>query len=308
MSYRAAAHCSSWKLALLVAASAVAAVPLSGQEPPPTASAKQLMASPAEHEVYQWLLKRAGKQEHVEIKREKLEWIGFAGENRYTCSLRLDEAGFVVEATFNQAGFYNDELEKLANFKKLRKLTAWHNFRKGELHKFRDGENPTSGAGLAAFQGGALESINFGGSPFDNHGVAAAAGVESLKELIVYHTQVDDQGCEALRGNTHIEYVSLGPQYSLRITDRALPALASMRALKHLEINETRLTWEGLRHLAALQGQLEKVTFNQAWIDESDLAKLRAALPEAEISYTPAEAKFREQMQRNIDRQQEENR
>jgi hypothetical protein len=270
------------------------------------ATAQDLMADRAEYEVYRWLLERAGKQEHVQLKPDgRLDWIGFAGENRYTCGLQLDAAGHVIQATFNQAGFYNNELERLAAWKKLRKLTAWHNFREGELHKFREGENPTSGAGLAAFGEAALESVNFGGSPFDDEGLKAAAGVPSLKELIVYHTRVSDQGCRHLRGNSHVEYLRLGPQFSMRISDACLEHVATMKALKHLEINETHLTWNGLRQLTALQDTLEQLTFNQAWIAEEDLAKLRQALPRVELSYTPAEAKQVEQMQRAEQRRAE---
>lgn len=252
---------------------------------------------------WEWLRRHlGGKSEELHFKGDRLEWIGLKGESRYTCSLHLDEQGRVVKAVFNKPMFKNEDLAKLAGFKHLQELTAWHNF--DTLKKQED--NPYSGAGLTAFAGKSLASVNFGGSLFDDAGVTAAAKTPNLKTLIIYHTRVTNAGLQSLQADNHIEYLRLGPQFSLRIDDAALKPLATMQALKHLEINETRLTWDGgLHELVKLKDQLQKLTFQQAWIEADDLNKLRAALPDVEIKFTPAPEKAMEQMRRRLARRQE---
>lgn len=258
-----------------------------------TASAKdftseQLLTDPSDLETWQWILERADQTEHVELDRNgQVAWIGFEGENQYQCSIQLDPQGRVIRATFNEAVFSDQDLHKLAGFKHLLVLTAWHNFKSGTDISIT---NPYSGAGLEAFAGSKLESVNFGGSYFDDAGIIAGTRVPSLKELIIYHTRVTNAGMEALAGDTHIEYVRLAPQFSLTINDDALPHLAKMQALRHLEINEALLTWEGLQYLTQLKGQLEQLTFKQTEISAEDMAKLQEALPEVSIEHTQPEA------------------
>lgn len=285
----------SYALFALITVTAVA--PLRAADDTPGLDAA--FADPAERDLYLWLVSRTDKKPHVEMKNGKVAWVGLEGENLYQLSLHFDDDRRVVKLVCNQAGFHNDELEKLAGFKRLKDITAWHNFRHGELNA--PGENLASCAGLAAFRSGVLESVNFGGGKFDRDGVAAIVAVPTLKNAKIYHTRVDDEACTLFANDTHIEYLNLGPQFSMRITDAALEPIGTMKAIKHLELNETRFTWAGLQHLAKLKGQLEKIEFKQAWIDEADLAKLRDALPGTTIEYTPADDKQMEQLKNRIE-------
>jgi len=265
-------------------------------------TSEQLLSDPSDLQTWQWILERADQTEHVELDRNgKVAWIGFEGENQYQCSIQLDPQGRVIRATFNEAVFSDEDLYKLAGFRHLLVLTAWHNFERGlDIST----SNPYSGAGLEAFAGQNLESVNFGGSMFDDAGIAAGAQVPSLKELIIYHTRVTNAGMAALEGNDHIEYVRLAPQFSLSISDDALPHLAQMQALRHLEINEALLTWEGLQHLTSLEGQLEKLTFKQTQISSEDMEKLRSALPDVAIEHTLPEADQVAKLRRLKERQE----
>lgn len=259
-----------------------------------------VFADPEEAKTWKWLLERAGAREHVERDRNgKLKWVGFYDEekkrgNFYRGSVTL-EGGRVVKMVFNQAHFTNDDLKRIAAFRKLRTLTAWHNW---------DRENPKnpvtcSGAGLVHLKGTAIESVNFGGSRFNDEGVKAAVQLPTLKELIIYHTAVTDEGVKALADDDHIEVVRLGPQYSLRVTDRSLEPLSRMKALKRLELNETMLSWEGgLKHLVRLKGRLESFACKKGLIAEADLERLRQALPGTKIEYTRAEDRYIDRMKR----------
>ncbi len=267
----------------------------------PAASADDIFADAQERETWRWLLKRADRTEHVERDRKgKLKWVGFYIAEKekgdyYSGSLTL-EAGRVVKMVFNNANFTNDDFKRIAAFKRLKTLTAWHN----GWDKQKDGDKSVySGAGLVHFKSTPIESVNFGGSWFNDEGVAAATKVPSLKQLIIYHTRVTDEGLKALAGDTHIELLRLGPQYSMKVSGKALEPISRMKALKHLELNETWLSWEGeLEHLTRLKGQLETFTCKVGLIAEGDLKKLKAALPDTKIEYTRAEEKFVEKMKR----------
>ena len=49
----------------------------------------------ADREAFQWLLDREDARPFVQRHRKSgdVEWIGFEGENKYRCSLHLDDAG-----------------------------------------------------------------------------------------------------------------------------------------------------------------------------------------------------------------------
>lgn len=260
-------------------------------------SSSEVLSDPSDRETWNWLLERSDKKEFVHKNdQDVVDWIGFRGGNEYSASIQVNEQGQVVGVTFDNPGFTNAELEKLTGFTHLKSLIAWRNF--GPVEE--PAGNPYSGEGLAAFAGSNLESVNFGGSRFDDAGLAAATKVGSLKELIIYQTQVTDEGLAALAGNDHIEYLRVEPNFNLIITDKALEPLSKMKAAKHLEINKTLLTWEGLQHLAALEGQLEKLTFKETEIPAEDLDKLKQALPNVAIEHTAPAAENVAQMKEQL--------
>jgi len=279
----------------------LAASPAAAAEPSP-------FKHPDEEKTWRWILQRAGKKQWIEKDRKaKIAWVGFYDEekkrgNRYAGSVMFDDDGHVWRATFNGQKFTNEELARLVRgFPRLRQLTNWHN----GLYRGKD-KNPYSGEGLAAAKGGVLEHINFGGSSFNDDGLAAAAELASMRELIVYHTAVTDEGIRRIRDARHITRLRLGPQFSLKVTGAACKDLARMKGLEYLHLNEMWLNWESeLEHLAALNGTLKELELKQTEVAEADLARLRESLPGVKISHTPPEPKFLEQMKRRLSRKAE---
>lgn len=268
--------------------------------PWPAIAEEPIFAEAKERETWEWLKERAGRTEHVERDRQgKLKWVGFRNEEEqkgdyYSGSLELED-GRVVQMVFNKAHFTNEDLRRIATFHHLKKLVAWHNWDREDSRN----EETCSGAGLVHLKPTAIESINFGGSRFNDVGMRASLELPQLRELIVYHTFVTDAGVAAIADHPGLTTVVLGPQHSQRVTQAALEPLSKIPNLKHLELNETLLAWDGgLEHLAGLKGQLETFTCKEGYIPEGDLEKLKAALPETKIEYTPADEQQLARMQR----------
>lgn len=259
-----------------------------------------------EQKTWQWILERAAKKQWIEKDRKgNVLWVGFYDEekkrgNRYAGSVMFDADGHVWRATFNEQKFKNEELARLfKGFPRLKQFTNWHN------GLFRGkGKNPYSGEGVAAAKRGVLAHINFGGSSFNDDGLAAAAALPSMRELIVYHTAVTDAGIQRIRNARHITRLRLGPQFSLRVTGAACKDIANMTGLQYLHLNEMWLKWDGeLEHLAALKGTLKELELKETQIVPGDLAKLRSALPGTRITHTPPDQKSIERMKRRMARE-----
>ncbi|MFT5125008.1 MAG: hypothetical protein ACI9TH_003286 [Kiritimatiellia bacterium] len=253
--------------------------------------AATLFADPQEAATWQWILARTGQQQHVERgSKGEVKWIGFWDEEKqkgdyYRGSLTLDAEGYVVKMTFNAAHFTNDEYARFIAFKRLETITTWHN------GWDPNGSDKTvySGAGLSHLKGSKVAHFNIGGSWFNDEGMVAANQLPSLRELKVYHTRVTDQGVKALWDNPHLTYLNLGPQHSQKVSDACLEAVSTISGLEKLDLDEMLLSWEGgLQHLVALK-HLKKLQCKKSFIPEADLERLRAALPDVEIDYEPAD-------------------
>lgn len=267
-----------------IALSVCVAGPASAAETP------DQMTDLSDRATYEWLLKRAGKKPHVQRKRDgSLEWIGFAGESKYTCSLYLNEDGRVVKAMFNKAGFRNDELERLAGFKHLRAITCSHNFDEKGPNGYRTGPNPMSGGGWIAFKDHPVEFFKIGGCNFDGEGLRAVSKFSHLKELAVFHTRVRDEDLTILEGHPKLEWIHLGPMWDDKITDNALVHLSKVPNLKRLKIVETYLSYEGgFRHLVERLGdQIEEIELGNTVVPPVDLKRLKKKLPQAKITHEP---------------------
>jgi len=236
---------------------------------------------------FQWLLEREDKQPHVQRNRRgELEWIGFAGENKYTCSLHLDPQGRVIKLMFNGLGFHNDELTKLAGFRHVQAITCAHNFDENGPNAYKTGPNPVSGAGWIAFKNHPIEFFKIGGCPFDGDGLRAVAQFPRLKELAVFHTRVRDEDLALLEGHPTLEWIHAGPMWSDNITDKALVHMSKMPALKRLKIVETFLSDEGFGPLVERLGdQLTVIELGNTVVPPEDLARLKKSLPQAKIEH-----------------------
>jgi len=240
---------------------------------------------------FRWLLEREGKQPFVQRHRRTnaVEWVGFEGESKYTCSLHLDERGRVVKVMFNGLGFHNDELQKLAGFRHVRAITCAHNFDDNGPNAYRKGPNPVSGAGWTAFQDHHIEFFKIGGCPFDGDGLKAVARFPHLRELAMFHTRVSDDDLAVLEGHPKLEWIYAGPMWDDKITDGALRRIARMPAMKRIKIVETYLSYDdGFRHIVEKLGdQITEIELRNTVVPLADLARLKKEMPNAKITHMP---------------------
>ena len=266
--------------------------PFSPAQDEDTPSPFSLFSDPEDRATYEWLLERSADQPYAHYGRKgELEWIGFEGESKYTCSLYLDEEGRVVKMMFNKLGFHNDELEQLAGFRHVREITCAHNFDENGPNAYREGPNPVSGTGWIAFKDHPIEFFKIGGCPFDGDGLEALAHFPNLRRLSVFHTRVNDEDLAVLEGHPALEWIHAGPMWDDKITDAALVRLARVPNLKGVKIVETFLTYEnGFRHLVEAHGdQLETIELGNTLMPLADRETLREALPDAEITQDSVE-------------------
>lgn len=87
------------------------------------------MTDSSDRATFAWLLERSGAEPEVHYKGNKVEWIGFQGESKYTCGLLLDEQGRVVKALI---------LQKKKSKLSAQPIPGWGNARcmTRSLHKY----------------------------------------------------------------------------------------------------------------------------------------------------------------------------
>ena len=271
-------------------------------------TASTVMTDPGDRKTWAWLLQRYREKETVKRRNGKIELVGMTNKGPYDVGIMLDGKGRVIRARFNRAKFTNDEWPRLTGFRHLVDLTCWHNFqrfKKGEERPDLEGPHPLSGENLIVFKDHPLRAFNIGGSSFNNLGLDAVSRLPNLRKIKAYHTRVTDEGVMALEGNQSIHFLNLGPQFSMRITERALESIGKMKALTELEFNETRVTWEnGLRHLLPLKDQLKRVKLEKTWLDDGCLEKARLAFPGTTFQHSVADRKHIDLMKQRIERAQ----
>ncbi|MDF1756599.1 MAG: hypothetical protein P1U89_27690 [Verrucomicrobiales bacterium] len=267
-------------------------------------SAATLMTDKSDRETWAWLLKRFKEKEAVKMRGNRLEYIGMANKGPYAAAVMLNKEGHVVKARFDKANFTNDEWSQLAGFKHLIDLSCWHNYKspkKGEPHPDYRLDHELSGSGLIAFNNHPLQNLNIAGSTFNNFGIEALRQLPNFRKLMAFHTRVDDDGIKLLEGSPHITFLNLGPQFSMRISEKALESIGKMKALVELEFNETRVTWEsGLRHLLPLKKQLKRVKLDKVWLEDGTLEKAREAFPDTTFEYSAPSASQIDEMKRHL--------
>ncbi len=196
---------------------------------------------------------------------------------KHVLAAALDESGRVTEITGNGPLLCNEAFGWAAALPELRKIRIDHNIPgpgaavSVELY---------DGSGMAALAGSKLEEIKIGHA-FDDDGMAALATVKSLRIVQIGHSRATDAGVARLANHPGIEEFSISSQARPnRVTDKCLPALATLPKLRRLGLHETFLTYEnGLKHLRPLQGRLETVSFKASLVLVADVEKLKADHP-----------------------------
>jgi len=179
----------------------------------------------------------------------------------------------------NASTFDDDGFATLAKIKSLKSLAFDHNQR-------------FTGQGAAALRAlTELRSLRFGGCmKFTGEGVQAVAELSQLESLQLHHCGVGDADLPPLAKLTRLKNLFVSAQFNGRLTGAGLKHLAGIATLESLKIGETVLAFDGsldalvgLRHLKTLE--LDKVGASEA-----DIQKLREAMPQTEIQWTPASA------------------
>jgi hypothetical protein len=254
----------------------------------PAAEPGEAIKSPAERAAWDAIAARfSSKPVLVEAKGKgatiKLEGLKNPRIEGATGSVQLDAAGHVVNVTANRGEFTNDEFEHFAAFPELASLTLWHN---GKIDP-KAQKSDHDGSGLAHLAGlKKLTRVTLAGGGFSDAGMAAAAKLPALTELHIWHSSFTDAGVAEFRNHPRLEVIKIGPMWTSDLTDRSLEALAGCPKLRHIQIEETHLTWDGgLKHLAEKPGALAVVDLKNCLIEPAEVEKLRAALPKVKVEW-----------------------
>jgi len=107
--------------------------------------------------------------------------------------------------------------------------------------------------------------------------------VGRVTSLDLSRTRVTDAGLRSLRqlrdlGSVNLSYTD--------ITDAGVARLADLKGLRELSLNDTRMTASSLSQLATLRN-LTSLDISRTRVNGPAVERLRAALPRADIRYTP---------------------
>jgi len=209
-------------------------------------------------------------------------------EGRKVLLIGLDEHGRVTSMLGNGPLLTNEAFGWIARLPELRSIRIDHNT--PEPGSAEDIET-YDGSGVEALANGKLEEIKIGHA-FDDDGMRGLAKIRSLRIAQIGHSRVTDAGVAHLAGHPNLEEFSISPQARPnRVTEKCLPALATLPKLERLGLHETFVTYDGgLKHLAKRKGQLKSVSFKMALVLPADVEKLKADHPGLEVeTSTPAE-------------------
>ena len=211
-----------------------------------------------------------------------------AKEGRRVLLLGHDAAGRVTKLIGNGPLLTNEAFASLAKLPELRSIRIDHNTPApgsgGDIEQY-------DGSGLAALADSKLEEIKIGHA-FDDDGMAALAKVKSLRSATIGHSRATDAGIAHFAKHPKLEEFHISPQARPnRVTNKCLPALATVPNLKRLGLHETFVTYDGgLEHLKVLKGSLAFVSFKNALVLPADVEKLKVDHPGLEVeTSTPAE-------------------
>lgn len=179
-------------------------------------------------------------------------------------------------STFTTNGSELDDagVRQFAHFKNLTVLTFFHPSRK------------FTGAGLADLAVlPKLEGLSVGGSSaFGNEGLKAIRKLSHLKNFRVWHCKIDSQGLAYLKDLQDLRSIMVSYDPPAPLDDHALAILASIKSLESVTLMESRLSLAALSQLKHLPA-LTYLALNGIDIPESEVEKLKAELPRAQIKW-----------------------
>jgi hypothetical protein len=177
----------------------------------------------------------------------------------------------------NASTFDDDGFAILAQVKSLETLALDHN-------------GTITGAGASALKVlPHLKSLRFGGCmKFTGEGVQASAELAQLESLQLHHCRVGDADLPSLARLPRLKSLFVSSQFDGRLTGAGLKNLVQIQSLESLKVSEFVVTYdEGLDTLTRLRG-LRKLELHKVGATAEDIEKLRNAMPQTEIEWTPA--------------------
>jgi hypothetical protein len=119
------------------------------------------------------------------------------------------------------------------------------------------------------------------------YGMREIATAPRLRRVRLAHGAANNASVAALADHPAIEMLYLWPSNTYGLTDKAIPALATLPELADLTITDSVLHYaDSLERLQRLP-KLKKLTLREVAISEDDLARLKADLPQVAIEHLP---------------------
>jgi hypothetical protein len=134
-----------------------------------------------------------------------------------------------------------------------------------------------------------LRSLRFGGCmKFTSDGVKAASELAQLESLQLHHCGVGDDDLTPLAGMARLKSLFVSSQFNGRLTDAGLKHLVQIQTLESLRLAEFVVSSEGGLNVLTKLSQLKTLELSKVGVSVADIEKLRAAMPQTEIKWTPA--------------------
>jgi len=199
----------------------------------------------------------------------------------FSCVYNAD--GRVLALSGNGPWLRNNSLRALKGMPELRLISIDHN---GFLRNHPKA-SLYSGTGFDALTKSKLIHVKLT-LGINDEGLKAIAGITGLKSLIVFHSQVTDDGLKHLEGHPSLEFFIVGEMG--KVSQKALASIAKMPKVTRVGFQEAFITYDdGFKHLAPMKGRLRELDLSMSVVNEDDLKRVQADHPDAKITTLSAE-------------------
>jgi hypothetical protein len=219
----------------------------------------------------------------VDPKSLQTSAIAVKGKPQMVLSFAYDLEGRVVALSGNGPWLRNSSLRALKDMPELRCIRIDHNGFVGNDPRILEFD----GSGFEALADSKLADVKIGLS-FSDQGMEQCAKIKSLRAFSVAHSRATEAGIAFFAGHTGLKAFSIGEMASRRVSEKALAAIAKIPNLTHVGFKECYVTYDGgFALLAPLKGKLLEIDLSMCAAAQSDLDKLKADHPQANIITTP---------------------